>query len=109
MAPFEQPTGLPCYDAQALLNSQPVVVSVIDPLTHRVQFQNETGLKQFGDISGFSCYEKIAGGSSPCEFCKMPEALASGTIVSNEVSLPGNKFLLVHWSKATTTGVNGAS
>lgn len=103
MAPLEQPTGLPSYDAQALLNSQPVIVSVIDPLTHRVQFQNATGLQQFGDISGFSCYEKIAGCSSPCEFCRMPEALATGTIVSNEVPLPGNKFLLAHWSKATTT------
>lgn len=103
MASPTHPTKFPRYDAQVLLNSQPVIVSVIDPSTHQIQFQNETGLKKFGDIAGHSCYEKIAGCSSPCEFCRMPEALISTDVVSNEVALPGDKFLLVHWSKASTT------
>ncbi|HEU4683347.1 MAG TPA: ATP-binding protein [Nitrospira sp.] len=93
----------PRYDAQTLLNSQPVIVSVIDPLSHKIQFQNETGLRQFGDIAGYSCYDKIAGCPTPCTFCRMPEALASGTVVSQEVPLPGDKHLLVHWSKASTS------
>ena len=92
----------PRYDAQTLLNSQPVIVSVIDPLTHRIQFQNHTGLKKFGDIAGHSCYEKIAGCPSPCTFCRMPEALESERVISQEVALPGDKHLLVHWSKAAT-------
>ncbi len=96
-------TGFPRYDAQVLLNSQPVIVSVIDPQTHQVQFQNTTGLNKFGDIAGSSCYEKIAGCRSPCSFCRMPEALTADSVVSSEVPLPGNQFLLVHWSKAATT------
>ena len=104
MATPSSSRSVPQYDAQVLLNSQPVMVTVIDPSTHRVQFQNDTGLRKLGDISGFSCYEKIAGCPSPCDFCRMPEALVSSEVVSNEVALPGDKFLLVHWSKAPTMG-----
>ncbi|MBX3235942.1 MAG: response regulator [Nitrospiraceae bacterium] len=91
------------YDVPTLLNSQPVIVSVIDPATHQVQFQNQTGQRHFGDISGSTCYGKIANESSPCRFCRMPEALTQDGVVSQEVALPDNKFVLVHWSKATTT------
>lgn len=103
MASSPRSTDIPHYDAQVLLNSQPVIVSVIDPQTHQVQFQNETGLKKFGDIGGFSCYEKIAGCKAPCSFCRMPEALTAESVVSSEVPLPNNQYLLVHWSKALTT------
>jgi signal transduction histidine kinase len=95
-------TTCPQYDARSLLNSQPVTISVIDPSTHRVQFQNETGLKQFGDITGSACYAKIADSAAPCTFCRMPEALTSDDVLSSEVPLPGDKFLLVHWSKVAT-------
>ena len=98
-----QTTNLPRYDAQVLLNSQPVIVTVIDPSNHQIQFQNDTGLKKFGNIAGLSCYDKIAGCSSPCSFCRMPEALTSNSVISSEVPLPGDKFLLFHWSKASTT------
>jgi two-component system, cell cycle sensor histidine kinase and response regulator CckA len=91
------------YDARVLLNSQPTIVSVIDPETHQIQFQNDTGVKKFGEIAGFACYDKIAGCSSPCQFCRMPEALASDTVISQEVALPGDKYLLVHWAKAPAT------
>ncbi|MDH4185595.1 MAG: ATP-binding protein [Nitrospira sp.] len=103
MAASSQPTHFPQYDAQTLLNSQPVIVTVIDPANHTVQFQNATGLTAFGNINGAACYEKIAGCSTPCSFCRMQEALTSNSVVSNEVPLPDNKFLLVHWSKASTT------
>lgn len=103
MASPSQTTNPPRYDAQVLLNSQPVIVSVIDPSNHEIQFQNDTGLKKFGNIAGACCYDKIAGCSSPCTFCRMPEALTSNTVISSEVPLPGDKFLLVHWSKAATT------
>jgi signal transduction histidine kinase len=95
-------SSLPQYDPQTLLNSQPVIVSVIDPATYTVQFQNETGLKKFGDISRATCYEKIAACTSPCTFCRMPECLETGTVVSSEVPLPNDQYLLVHWSKAVT-------
>src|SRR5215217_4162244 len=102
MASSLQSSQLPRYDAQVLLNSQPVIVSVIDPATHHIQFQNETALKKFGHIAGASCYEKIAGCPAPCSFCRMPEALTTDEVVSQEVPLPGDKYLLVHWSKAST-------
>ena len=102
MAASSSPTNIPQYDPQTLLNSQPVIVSVIDPETHRVQFQNETGLRKFGNIAGHPCHQKIADSASPCAFCRMPEALTTGGIVSSEVTLPNNQYLLVHWSKAQT-------
>ncbi len=92
----------PSYDPQELLNAQPVIVSVVDPATYTVQFQNATGLKKFGDISGQTCHEKIAGCLTPCAFCKMPEAVSTGTMTMNEVALPDNQWLLVQWSKAVT-------
>jgi hypothetical protein len=38
------------YDPQVLLNSQPVIITVIDPLTHRVVFENQTSQNKIGDI-----------------------------------------------------------
>jgi len=102
MASPAQTTTHPRYDAQVLLNSQPVIVSVIDPSNHKIQLQNETGIKKLGNIAGSSCYDKFFDCSSPCSFCRMPEALTSDTVISKEVSLPGDKFLLVNWSRAST-------
>jgi two-component system, cell cycle sensor histidine kinase and response regulator CckA len=96
------PAKRPSYDPQALLNAQPVIVAVIDPDTYRVQFQNETGLQRFGDISGDTCHEKIAGCPTPCSFCKMPEAVKTGRITVNEVALSDDQYVLVQWSKAVT-------
>lgn len=90
------------YDPQELLNAQPVIVSVIDPPTYKVQFQNETGLNKFGDISGQTCHEKIAGCPTPCSFCKMSEAVGTGNMTMNEVPLPNNQWVLIQWSKAVT-------
>jgi signal transduction histidine kinase len=103
MASPESPSTRPQYDAQTLLNSQPVIVTVIDPTNHRIQFQNETGLKKFGNVGNAPCFQKIVGVSAPCQFCRMPESLTSDSVVSSEVALPGNQFLLVHWAKAQTT------
>jgi|CXWL01.1.fsa_nt_gi signal transduction histidine kinase/CheY-like chemotaxis protein len=98
-------TSLPArhdYDPQELLNSQPVIVTVIDPTSHLVQFQNETGINKFGDITAARCYEKIAAGESPCSFCKMQEAAESGAMTTNEVSLPHDQHIFVHWSRTVT-------
>ncbi|THJ20084.1 MAG: hypothetical protein CAF44_012790 [Nitrospira sp. CG24D] len=89
MASPSHASEYPQYDAQSLLNSQPVIVTVIDPSTHQIQFQNQTGLNKFGDITGQACYDKIAGCRTPCDFCRMPEAMASDTVVSSEVPLAG--------------------
>jgi signal transduction histidine kinase len=90
------------YDPQSLLNSQPVIVTVIDPSTYHVEFQNQTGLGKFGDIGGKTCHSAIAGSDSPCGFCRMGETLRTGELTTNEVSLPNGQTLLVHWAKTVT-------
>ena len=91
------------YEPQVLLNSQPVIVTVIDPVSYKAVFQNQVSLTKFGDISNQTCYEKIAACSAPCAFCKMPEAVRTGRITASEVQLPNDEYLLVQWSKAPTT------
>ena len=49
------------YDPQVLLNSQPVIVTVIDPADHSVQFQNQTGLGAFGGDMASSPVMKNCG------------------------------------------------
>ncbi|MBI3603874.1 MAG: GGDEF domain-containing protein [Nitrospirae bacterium] len=96
----------PQYDPQVLLNAQPVIIAVIDPTSYKVQFQNQTSLAKFGNISSQICHEKIANCAAPCGFCKMLEAIQSGQITSSEVPLPNEEYLLVQWSKAeTSTGL----
>jgi len=93
----------PQYDPKVLLNCQPVIVAVIDPCSYKVVFQNQVSLEKFGDISDQTCHDKIAACATPCEFCKMPEALKTGEIMASEVPLPNDEYLLVQWSKADTT------
>jgi two-component system, cell cycle sensor histidine kinase and response regulator CckA len=97
------PSSPPTYDPQALLNAQPVMVAVIDPASYLIQFQNDTGMKQLGDLSGRTCYEGIGGCPAPCAFCKMPEAVGSAAMTMNEVAMPSGQHLLVQWSKAMTS------
>jgi len=97
------PSKGPQYDPQLLLNSQPVIITVIDPSTHKVVFQNQTSHNKFGDISNLTCHEKIANCSTPCAFCKMPEAVDSGKSTASEVPLPNDEYLLVQWAKVETS------
>lgn len=98
----EKPPKRPDYDPQVLLNAQPVIMTVIDPGTFKVQFQNQTAHDKFGDMTAQTCYEKIVGGAEPCAFCRMPEAVQTGQITSSEVPLPNDEYLLIQWSKAET-------
>ncbi len=97
------PSGRPLYDPHALLDSQPVSVTVIDPADHTIQFQNQTSVKTFGPIAGGRCFQKIVGQAGPCAFCRMPDALIHDGILSEEVALPDGRPLLIHWAKAATT------
>lgn len=102
MAAF--PSGASEYDPQSLLNSQPVIITIINPITHKAVFQNRASLSKFGDISNQACHEKIAGRPAPCEFCKMPDAVKHNELTASEVLLPDNEeCLLVQWAPVTTT------
>jgi diguanylate cyclase (GGDEF)-like protein len=92
------------YDPRSLLDSQPVIITVIDPVTHKALFQNSTSLAKFGDISEQPCHEKIAGCPAPCEFCKMADAVKQNRLTSNEVLLSnGEECLLVQWAPVVTS------
>jgi diguanylate cyclase (GGDEF)-like protein len=91
------------YDPQVLLNSQAAIVNVVDPASYSTVFQNQVSLGKFGDISNQPCHEKIAACSTPCSFCKMPEAVRTGRITTSEIPLPNNEYLLVQWASAPTT------
>lgn len=95
--------GHASYDPQALLNTQPVSLVIIDPVTYKVLYQNSTSRMKFGPIANETCHAKIAGCATPCSFCKASEALQTGETVSNEVELPTEEWLLVQWSKVETT------
>ena len=97
--PSDQPPDKPQYDPQVLLNSQPVMITVIDPESYKVLFQNHTSISKFGDISNLTCHENIAGCATPCSFCMMTETAETGTPTTSEFPLPNDEYLLVHWAK----------
>jgi diguanylate cyclase (GGDEF)-like protein len=99
MAKPEDTQPPPEYDPQKLLDTQPVIITVIDPATYKAIFQNQSSREKFGDLSGLTCHEKIANCSTPCAFCKMPEAVRTGKATSSEVTLADNVRLLVQWGK----------
>jgi two-component system, cell cycle sensor histidine kinase and response regulator CckA len=84
----------PQYDPQMLLNSQPVMITVIDPHPHKVLFQNRVSHSKFGDISNLTCHENIAGCAKPCSFCRMPETAETGKPTASEGPLPNDEYLL---------------
>jgi diguanylate cyclase (GGDEF)-like protein len=79
------------------------MISVIDPLSHKVVFQNRVSLTKFGDISNLTCHEKIVGCATPCSFCKMPETAETGILTASEVPLPNDEYLLVQWAKVESS------
>jgi hypothetical protein len=85
--PSAQPPDKPQYDPQVLLNSQLVMITVIDPELYKVLFQNHGSITTFGDMSNLTCYKNIAGCAIPCSFCKMPETVETGTPITSEVPL----------------------
>ncbi len=86
------------YDMATLLDSQPVIVSAIDPRTYTVKYQNGTGKKKLGVIRGKTCYENIPKLGTACPFCKMPQAMETGTLQTSEVALPDGTWLLVQFA-----------
>ena len=97
-----RPSELPQYNPQLLLNSQQAIITVIDPRTYKVVFQNQSSQHKFGDISKLTCHEKIAASATPCAFCKMPEAIDKETPTVREVSLPNDEYLLMQWTQVQT-------
>ncbi|MGE0545768.1 MAG: PAS domain-containing protein [Kofleriaceae bacterium] len=98
MSNDEERQGIAGYDMTTLLDSQPVIVSAIDPRSYTVKYQNGTGKKMLGVIRGKTCYENIPKLGTACPFCKMPQAMETGELQSSEVNLPDGKWLLVQFA-----------
>jgi hypothetical protein len=86
------------YDLKTLIDGQPVIVTVIDPHSYTVLYQNKTGQKKLGVIKGDTCYEKIAKGTAVCAFCRMEEARRTGETQTSEVNLNDGTWLLVQFA-----------
>jgi len=86
------------YDLKTLIDAQPVIVTVIDPNSYTVLFQNKTGEKKLGLIKNDTCYENIAKGTSVCPFCKMDQARRTGENQTSEVKLNEETWLLVQFA-----------
>lgn len=86
------------YDVLTLLNAQPVIVTVIDPRSYTVLYQNGTGEGQLGKIKGKLCYQNIPKLGNACPFCKMGDAIKTGQVQSSEVQLPDGTWLLVQFA-----------
>jgi diguanylate cyclase (GGDEF)-like protein len=79
------------------------MITVIDPKSYKVLFQNHASISKFGDMMNLTCHENIAGCATPCSFCKMPETAETGTPTTSEVQLPNDEYLLVQWAKVEST------
>ncbi len=88
------------YDPQSLLNAQPIVVTLINPATFEIQYENQSAVSRFGPGSRAKCYEKISGAARPCAFCRMWETAETGRSLSAEVPLSNGEYLLFQWSRA---------
>jgi PAS domain S-box-containing protein len=105
MSELEKEIAMAISSEEQPFDSGHVTLSVIEPDSYRVQFQNKEGLGKVRDHTHVNetCHERNFGRPSPCTFCKLPEAVAGGHTVSTEVMLPNNESLLVRWSKIQTT------
>jgi len=65
-------------------------------IDYRVLFQNETLIKEFGDVAGDLCYEEFKGEKEPCDFCPMMRAIKKNTVESAEfVDIHGRHVELI--------------
>jgi len=80
-------------------------ISVTDPVSHRVLFQNRTNKELFGDITGQICYETFYRLEKPCQNCKSDMELLrnkSNVLIAKEKLHPVLKRWFGHYSKFIT-------
>ncbi|TLY35359.1 MAG: hypothetical protein E6K60_10855 [Nitrospirae bacterium] len=94
--PDERPTG--GYSFEDLLNTNPNILTIIDPVTYRVHFQNRTGNGKIGNICGEVCHRKIVQLEAPCPFCNMSKAVSTGVMQTSEVELPDGTWVMIQFS-----------
>ena len=86
------------YELQDLIDANPNILTIIDPKTYRIHFQNKTADGKLGDICGQVCHQKIVQLQAPCPFCNMPKALETGTMQSSEVELPNGTWVMIQFA-----------
>ena len=83
------------YDLQHLIDANPNILTIIDPKSYRVHFENRTAQGALGNICGQICHQKIAKMEAPCPFCNMAKAVETGTMQSSEVELPNGTWVMI--------------
>ncbi len=86
------------YELQDLIDANPNILTIIDPKTYRVHFENKAAQGNLGDICGQVCHQKIVQLQAPCPFCNMPKAVETGKIQSSEVELPNGKWVMIQFA-----------
>ncbi len=86
------------YELQDLIDATPNILTIIDPGSYRVHYENKTAQGNLGDICGQVCHQKIVQLQAPCPFCNMPKALETGVMQSSEVELPGGKWVMIQFA-----------
>ena len=89
------------YDPQSLLNSQPVIVTVIDPSTYRVEFQNQQPGRKIRRYRGKSCHRRLPAAIHHADSAVWAKPF-DRELTTNQVPLPNGQTLLVHWAKTVT-------
>jgi len=72
---------------------------------YNTRYMNKTMISWFGDHRGKTCYSSVAGLSSPCPYCKLPEVIHENKKVSYEPVTPnGESFEIVATSIKNSDG-----
>ena len=90
----------------SLFDGMEVVVTLIDPETHRVIFANQQAKQLYGrDVVGESCYRVFYSNEDVCRFCDIPALMSEDDLVNQiEYHNPelGRDFLtaskLINWT-----------
>lgn len=89
----------PAFRLRDLIDASPAIISIIDPGTWRICYQNRSGIEQVGDLRGKTCYQAIAKNPAVCGFCRAQEAIQTGRVTASEVPVPADgRWLLVQWA-----------
>ncbi len=86
------------YELQDLIDATPNILTIIDPNTYRVHFENKAAQGNLGDICGQVCHQKIVQLQAPCPFCNMPKAVETGKMQSSDVELPNGKWVMIQFA-----------
>ena len=89
---------MPEYDLASLISATTNSVALIDPRSHRILSQSPGSEDQFGNSRNKPCYEVFAGRDSPCDFCRIHDAIANGREQQAEIESDDQRRLRIRFT-----------